>query len=232
MSYATALPIGWADFKNVAISRDISIQYLETSTNYYLLAIDWHFSVRCDFQKTDPPSADQLDFETNFKATCNGEQRNLVTTQEEKNDKTLKLAKASANFDATTNLAICELIIPGTFNGFGYASNGRFIAGGYAFTDAGAFGDAITLVELIDINGVTGNPAGTVIKTYHDQDVDPLNSGWYLWGAPNGQQEIEIDPIGGYGKMFSGMKLRITFQKIPSSAATGVKVNIWWGKIE
>jgi hypothetical protein len=155
-----------------------------------------------------------------------------VVTAEEVNDKTLKLATSISTFDATTHLAVCQILVPGTYAGFGYNDPGRFVAGGYAFTDAGKFGDRCTKIEVADMDNILGSGAGAVIKTYHDQDVDPSNAGWYLYPAPQSAYEIEIDPIGGYGKLPAGLYLRVTFQKVSDSPATQVACNIWWGKIE
>ena len=156
---------------------------------------------------------------------------NEVITQLEKNDKTLKLACAMGTFDATTNLAVCEIVIPGIFGGFAYDAPGRFVAGGYAFTDAGKVGDRCTKIEVVDKDNLLGAGAGYIVKTYHDQDVDPSMAGWYLYAAPGGQQEVEIDPIGGYGKIPAGLYLRVTFERVAGSTATKVATNIWWGEL-
>lgn len=234
MSYANAISVGWADFRGTAVSRGLSIQCLETASNYYLLLVDGLFSVRCDLDKTDPVPAgsDQEDFETNFKSKSNRPPKQEVTTQLEKNDKTLKLASAVIDYDTGTNLATAMLKVPGTFGGFGYGTDGRHVAGGYAFQDTGAFGDRCKTIEIADQDNLIGYGAGAVLKAYHDTDIEPEYAGWRMYPAPQTSWEIEIDPIGGYGFLPAGLYLKIVFEKLPASPATKVAVNIWWGKIE
>jgi len=156
-----------------------------------------------------------------------------VTTQYELNNKVLKLFKCVGAYDAVTNLCVLEIKVPETFNGVDpLNSNGRYVAGGYAFADGYKFGDCLTKIEIVDIDNVLGQGANTVLKTYTDDDADAANSGWYFWAALNGEGEIEIDPIGGYGFIPSGIYLRLTCQRASGSPANNVAVNIWWGKIE
>ena len=154
-----------------------------------------------------------------------------VIGQMEKNDKVLKLCSDEASFDAETGEAVVEIKIPGEFNGVDPSSNGRFVAGGYAFTDAYKFGDRCIAIEVVDKDGIIA-PAGTVVKTYHDNEVDESCKGWRMYAAQQGQGEIEIDPIGGYGFVPSGLYLRVRFKKAEGSTATKVAVDVWWGKME
>lgn len=61
----------WTDIKAFIDSRNISAQYLETSSNYHIIVIDGNFSLEIRLKKTSPANSDQLDFETNYKTSGN-----------------------------------------------------------------------------------------------------------------------------------------------------------------
>lgn len=224
------MEISWSEFKTIIDAKDISIQYVTVGDNYVLKAIDGGYEALC-LIPSDPEHADTIDFETNYKSNGNKHTSHLVTTQLELNDKVLKLASAVADF--SSNEAVLEICVPGTFTGVDPATcDGRYIAGGYGWTNNYEFGDRISKVEVVDIDDIFEYGAGTVIKCYHDEYVDASNMGWRLWAALNGEGEVEIDPIGGYGFIPSGLYVRITFVKTATSTASKAAVNIWWGRRE
>lgn len=156
-----------------------------------------------------------------------------VVTQYEKNDKVLKLYKASAPYDINTGICTLLLKVPGTFTGVDPENcDGRFVAGGYAFADGYKFGDCVTTIQVVDVDNVTGLGVDTVVKEYTDSSADAANQGWYFWASLNGEGEIEIDPIGGYGFLPSGLYLKIVCQRVAGSPATTVNLDIWWGRKE
>lgn len=59
--------VNWTALKNFVTTRGASIQWLDVNDNYYLRAFDGTFQVGMLLPKTDPASAEQIDFETNFK---------------------------------------------------------------------------------------------------------------------------------------------------------------------
>lgn len=61
----------WTNFKTLVYNQDLFIRMDERDACYYLTALDGPITHRCDIVKTDPASADQLDFETNYKASVN-----------------------------------------------------------------------------------------------------------------------------------------------------------------
>jgi hypothetical protein len=223
--------LNWTDFKSFVSQRNSSIQCVEMPTMYWLHAFSQPYNAECFVLKDGRD--DQTDFETNFKSSANQPISSVVTTQYELNDKTLKLACLMGSYDVITNLAVLQMQVPGTFTGVDPNScDGRFVAGGYAFSDAYKFGDRAVKIEVVDVDNLFGMGANTVVKTYTDQDVDASNSGWYLYASPSGQGEVEIDPIGGYGFLPAGLYLRITFERVAGSPATSVIANLWWGKRE
>lgn len=173
-----------------------------------------------------------------------------VVTQMEKGDKGLRLASAEVSFDQGN--ALIEIFIPGNVG-----EVGRYIAGGYGFTDVFGWGDRINIIQLVDKNyvyagvaypatpfeagveGVTEEttwaqavPSGVVLGSYHDDDLDEANQGWRLWCDDGNQGGVDIDPIGGYGMLYARTYLRINFLKAEGSEATKAAVNLWWGKKE
>lgn len=61
--------VSWNIIKNFAIDRSLSIQYIDLSDSYDLIAFDGLFKLECNLPKDG--SSDQTDFETNFKAQGN-----------------------------------------------------------------------------------------------------------------------------------------------------------------
>jgi hypothetical protein len=211
----------WAAFKNYVNSLSLSIQYTWDSNYYYLWLTDGTLS--CDIQLQ---SDDATDFLLNFQPNANQSNNQNVTTQFEKNDKVLKLASLEGTLvSGATTLSIKIPGTPGT-------AEGRWIAGGFAFTDVWTKGDRLTTIEIKDNDNITGQGAGTTLKSYADLDLDPLFQGWRMWPSSQVGGEIEIDPIGGYGFVPAGLYLEISFQMATGSAATWVCCDIWWGKNE
>jgi hypothetical protein len=150
-----------------------------------------------------------------------------VQTRFEDEDKVLHLACGTSTFSGGE--AVINLVIPGEFTGVDPETcNGRFAAGGYAFIDAFSFGDKVHKVEVIDVDDLFGYGANFVVKVYHDNDVSIENQGWLFWPEPVGAA-VEIEPIGYYGFIPSGLTLRITAKSIEGSPATFFGCNVWWG---
>ena len=145
-----------------------------------------------------------------------------VVTQAEKNDKVLKLACAQTT-TFTGGVAVVSIKIPGTPGG----TAGRFVAGGYAFSDVWTKGDRVTKVQVVDHDDIKGYGAGTVLKPYHDSELPEENQGWLMYPAQQNSGEIEIDPIGGYGFIPAGFYLDIYCE---CAAATWFAADYWWGK--
>lgn len=226
------MDVSWIDIKQFVDARQIPIQWIRVGNKYYLEIYDGNFCLKTSIFISDPINDDQLDFETNYKDQGNRSPAALVTTQFELNNKVLKLFSATEAYDIT-DTCILNIKVPQTFTGLDpIANNGRYVAGGYAFSDGYKFGDKVSKIEVVDDDNILGFGAGTVIKSYTDNDAEASNSGWYFWATINGEGEIEIDPIGGYGFLPSGLYLRVTCNRVSGSPANNVNINIWWGKIE
>ena len=151
-------------------------------------------------------------------------QPRAVITQFERTDIVLKIASDSTIFDGN-NEAVLNFLVPGTPG----STDGRYVAGGYAFTDVMGFGDKVEEINVIDIDDILGYGANTIVQTYHETDMSESNKGWYFWPSPQAGGEIEIDPMGYYGFLPSGLYMQIKFKKTVASGATKVYCNVWWG---
>lgn len=65
------ITVDWTELKTFADSRSISVQFVEFDNRYTLSAFDGTFSLVSNLFKVTPRSADQVDFEDNYKARGN-----------------------------------------------------------------------------------------------------------------------------------------------------------------
>ena len=57
----------WASFKEFVDNKEIDIQWVDVKGAYFMMAIDGDVTAECMFNKEDPATADQVEFETNYK---------------------------------------------------------------------------------------------------------------------------------------------------------------------
>lgn len=239
--------LGWTEFKSFILTKSLSIQFVESNNVYAMWATDI-VTHECLINKSSPASDDQTDFETNYKSAGNKAVRTEVVTQLEKEDKSLTLASDMQSF--VGNVCTLSIQVPGNVGDIG-----RYIAGGYGFTDVYCFGDRVSKVQLVDKNyvyagiaypatpaeaGIPGTaglswqqvmPDGVILGSYHDEDVPAVQQGWRLWADDGGQGGVDIDPLGGFGKLYAQAYLVIRMEKLANSLATKASVNLWWGKV-
>ncbi len=208
----------WTEFKNIIITPNtVGFQFVEQSDRYELYAASgvlvWNLTLLKD------SGDDQTDFETNHKGNANKPLAPVMTTQFEKDDKDLKLARAKADVIAETHKATISLLIPGTYG----SGDGRHIAGGWAFSDDYNKDDYATVriydtdrkiamdlalaedpeavaplsdgavIALGEIPGVGTFPAYPIVKSYTDDDLASENQGWFFWPLAMGN---DIPPMG------------------------------------
>jgi hypothetical protein len=210
--------VNWIPFKGFVVAKKLSIQYLEEDNSYTLYAIDGSLGMSCHLQKDN--GVDHLDFETNFKSKGNKDIQTLVTTQNEKDDKTIQIISFKSISDNDGYIST-SLRVPGTFNGI----NGRFIDGGTAFFGTHTNGDKIISIDVIDRDNVLGYGVDVVLSSFHDDEAEIENKGWYI--GPSGL--IKVPKIGGYGFVLSGLYFRVRAQKGTPSVDT-LYINISWAK--
>jgi hypothetical protein len=77
-------------------------------------------------------------------------------------------------------------------------------------------------------------PNYPMVKTYTDIDMAAANQGWYFWPLANGATpcagECEVNPIGGYGFLPSGLYLTLVYNR-PCALNGTMRINIDWGKL-
>ena len=216
------IELSWNDFKSQILSSDKwRWIYFDANNHYRIFAKQNDFTVVCNIYKDS--GSDQVDFDENYKSLSFSNFEHVVSTQFERTDIVLKIAKETAAF--SSGEAEISIKVPGVPG----SGDCRYIAGGYAFTNLFTFGDIVSKIQVTDVDNILGYGAHTVIKTYHDSDVSEANIGWYMWPAPQVGGEIEIDPLGFYGSIPAGLYLEIYFT---AAAATNVYCDIWWGKSE
>jgi len=216
------LDLTWNEFKEAISLKVMSIQYVSTSSYYWIKAFDSQFEIGTAIQISDPKNDDQIDFETNYKPTANKPQTSKVQTKFELDEIILQLACISGQADNDGNLVML-FEIPGEVG-----SPSRYIAGGYGFIDNYTWESKILKVEVVDENDIFGFGPGTVLKYYHDEEAGLNNQGWYFWKTFGDEGEVEIEPVGWYGELYAGLFIKITFKINPLAK---VKINLHWGTL-
>lgn len=235
--------VKWPELKTECQKRRIGVQYRESSTAYFVDAIDGQYSISCYMKKG---SADAADFESSLKLTANRSPKSETVTQLEKNDKDLKLFKMTAATDAQ-GLATCSIKIPGSLA----AGEGRFVAWGEAFFDIRHAGDAVVNIQVADRDGAVkavtraqveaaiGQSMGRDITDQEMQagEIDlgggmlipitayplyPVLKSYHDEDVPEANRgayipvqysNVEVEPVGGYGFINAELYLEVTGQK-------------------
>jgi hypothetical protein len=215
------MQVTWDQIKAVADARGLSLQWVLVGNNYWIKAIDGLFQLEC-LLPSDAEHAETAEFEADYKDAGNAQPIHQVTTQFEKNDKDLKIASIVGNVDGSGN-AEMSLLIPGTPG----TADGRWVNGGIAFFDEQHHGDRITAVEVVDLDNILGYGAGTVLKTYHDEDVPEANQGWRI---PDRRGLVEVETMGGYGFIPAGLYIRIKGKKGEGVTTGTLCIDIEWAR--
>lgn len=79
----TSLDLPWGEFKTIYNDKNLSGQYIETTKQYFLVALLAGFDLRCVLQKTSPANSDQIDFENNYKNEFKTVGIHVITLQKE-----------------------------------------------------------------------------------------------------------------------------------------------------
>lgn len=219
------IELPWSEFKTQLDTGKYQWIHFDRSNTLIIFAKQNAFTILCKINKDD--LAELADFTENyFSMSGLGLMKSKVITEFELDDKVLKLASGIGTFDGNGDCTI-EIPIPGAFDPL---EPSRYIAGGYANTDLYGWGDRCTEVNILDKDNILGMGAGAVLETYHDNEVAEENRGWRFYASEGGEGEIEIEPIGGFGKIPGGLYLQIKFKRANGNPATKVQANLWWGK--
>lgn len=216
------IELPWAEFKDQVLDTGKwKWVFFDIADHYMIFAKQNSFTVLCKIHKDS--GSDQTDFETNYQANAVTELVDATQSRFERDDIVLKLAQVAVTADGSGDAAL-QIKVPGT-----PGSEQRYAAGGYAFVETYDWADKISKVEVVDVDNLMGYGAGAVLKVYHDSDADEENQGWPFWKTNGTEGECEIEPMGWYGIIPSGLYLRITCKVQPD---VRVKAAIWWGRVE
>jgi len=202
----------------------ISISEFEAYLSSYLG--EQYDGIRCEgnylYVVTYTPLNEEQEIAINEYIYLLNDSPKTVRTQFERDDLILKIAKAKADVDID-GVAVVEIKIPGVM-----ADDGcRWIDGGKAFFDVGHAGDAVIEVAIVDKDNVLGYGSNTVLKTYHDDECDAINQGWYIYPT----RPLEIETLGYYGKIPSELYLIIKAKKAAGHESGTFFVSLDWGVI-
>src|ERR1035437_8762856 len=226
------LNVDWTTIKDFVNARSLSVQYFAYQGTYFIWAFDGpvELMARIPIVSPTPNPSDQYDFETNFQSNGNKSPTTsiiaaqAITTQFERTDIDLKLACCTADVqsDGTAEVSLKVPGVPGS-------SDGRLVGGGALFFNNSDVGDRVTKIAVVDVDNILGQGAETVLKTYTDEFVDEINQGWYI---PVKRRQVEVESMGFYGMIPSGLYLEI-YMKKGSGVTTGkAYLNIFWGRVE
>jgi hypothetical protein len=221
---ARMLDLPWAEFKSVVDAKAMNIQYVQTSTMYWIKAYNGLFTIACGVEISDPAGVGQADFEANYKATGNGKMVSATEGRFERDDIRLQIARSSA--DIVAGAANISFKLPGNAG-----VDTIFLAGGCGMSDAFKHGDAVTAISVVDHDNLMGQGAGFVLATYHHAGVPEANRGWYMWPSSQVGGEIEIESLGFYGQIFAGLYLDLTFKMAAGSTATKIFCDFEMGSL-
>jgi hypothetical protein len=181
---------------------------------------------------------------------------NAITTQFERTDINLKIAKVKAT--VTNGVATINILVPGAFG----SGVGRYLAGGYAMIDTfdpddflmvscadndrnicaalglATDGTADATVRSMGVlpgalSAFGALPNYPLIKGYTDTGVPTANQGWYFYPLVMGNNlppmgEIEVEPLGWYGQLPAGLYAVFTVTR-PNVQTGTLRGNIFWG---
>jgi len=220
------MEVTWSELKQFLDARSLTCQWVQISNRYWIKGFDGPFSLSCNILLTDPPSDDQVDFETNYKDKGNISPISNVRTQFEQVQYLLQMSNISSLNIAPGDLATVSMKIPGDFNGVTPPANGRYIDAGDAWFYPGADGDKVTSIVLIDKDNLLGMGENFILGTYHDNETPEENQGWALHPV----FPTEVSTLGWYGFIPSGIYIDITVKRSSTASNSGnFYCNLKWG---
>lgn len=211
--------VQWPILKQVVDQKQINVQYVDLGERYWVVAIDGYFKLECFLDKNPTITDDLDDFETNYKPSGNTSPKSEVVTQFEKPERVLKMASGEGEVNEE-GIAVVSFKVPGVLaNG-----EGRYVQAGTAWFDVHHKGDKIEKVEVIDVDNVLGYGENLILITYHDDEINSDNMGWYL-----PETTIKVDTLGAYGFIKSELYLKITAKKGEDQTTGTIYINMKWG---
>lgn len=244
--------VPWSVLKNFLTTRSISAQATDLGDRWWLVGVHGPFSMECMVAKTDPviASSEQEDFETNFLSGANQSPKSEVTTQMEKDDKSLKTFNAYTVTDANGEAEFC-IPIP---------ADGRWIAYGDAEFETRTMGDYVKTLELTDLDRLiawqialsidplatapvsdataqaNGYPDYPALGFFDERDFPatmPANARGTIRGGMAmtfAYGTTEAVPVGGYAHLPGGFYFRVIVKKATNTAGIKCQISVDWAK--
>lgn len=142
----------WEKMKDAVSSGNLSWQYAETKTAYHIFATNGAVAFRHKMHKTTPPSTEQDDFETNYKAKAN-------------KPTGIRAQSFAANDVEFSGNGVQKTVPKGTTENIDFKLPETLLSsGGFLLAKDAVSGDFIS-AHVVDVDGVYA-PAGTVLKTW------------------------------------------------------------------
>lgn len=157
-----SIKLPWADFKAFVDSKKVPIQFVDVYNSYFLKAFQGLFELDCTIDKHSPAGADQLDFETNYKAGANKDPVQRV--QETLGELPWGHRGRGFRFLAPVNqVTTYDFLLDEAY----------LIKGGWFYSKGGGTSDIVE-IQLVDKDNLLGAGAGFVLGNYiEDYHVIP-----------------------------------------------------------
>lgn len=205
--------VSWSILKQFADDRSLSIQYADLGDSYCLAGIDGTWRMDCTLPKDG--GAEVTEFEASYKA--NGNKSPISATQTMREVKYLRLQGVRLRGEADES-GLCTVTIE-------VPSPSRYIDWGEAWISGDSHPD--DYIKSIDVEAPVGEGgAWTKVSGYLDDDAPEAG-----WALPMKPEIADVEPLGYYGVLPYGTRLKITAQ-CGGSSFTGraLYCNLGWGK--
>lgn len=204
----------WSSLKNLFSIKNISLQYVEDVDNYYVHLFDGPAEFMSQIAKTDPKNTDQIDFETNYRANCNG--RLVDPSPFAKPEFRTKRSKTSG----------LVTIAPGESQNIDFLlTEELYTSGGALVFDGAELGDYVT-ASVYDKDGIVPAPYRPVLAEAWPVMGAYILGEWIQKGS--GRHEINTYPLN--AKITPGLYLRVTYTAVNSGSNRTVGVNYYLTK--
>lgn len=203
----SSIKLTWEDFKGILDGQSLSFQYFEIRNTYCLYCANGPIVIKCLIYKDN--SADQTDFETNYKSKGNSDIKAMVLT-EPKNISTTLYKAVPVTEVAAGELKAIDLKLVAVAS-----ETKQILYGGALYANTPDFGDYVKF-QVVDVDNIIGYGAGLVLNEYIVKAY--LNN--------NGTFE-DYDEAGAYIPV--GLYLRCLYKSEKSTGTTQVKINYLLG---
>jgi hypothetical protein len=150
------MKIEWVQFRDFCDNRSVDMLMIETSSYYHLFAADENVRIECDIDKNPSDDTDLVEFETDYKESCNPDKYNkdeMIAWGK------LRFTLSGADFDED-NPKIVDIKFPDDTGVYFYNFFGSWVhVEGHGEND-------YMLFQLVDKDNVLGYGTEVVLKEY------------------------------------------------------------------